>query len=118
MRLHPPTHTTLPSSACRREQGKDAEADAIEREIGLLRRSVEEYRRPAAKPASQNKSIFPRLPWQPPPYEPEKSNRFMRRQGLGDEVGAPPPEVAKKGRRRPSARRSGAAARRTAQKGQ
>lgn len=115
--MHPHPRT-LPLSAFRREQGKDAEADAIERELGLLRRSVVEYRRPAAKPAPERKSIFPRLPWQPPPYEPEKNNRFMRRQGLGDEVGAPPPEVAKKGRRKPSARRTGAAARRTAQNGQ
>eukprot|EP00967_Tisochrysis_lutea_P090129 scaffold128725_cov36-Tisochrysis_lutea.AAC.2 len=100
----------------RREQGKDEEAEAIERELNLMRRAADMAARSAAKEAPK-KSAIPRLPWQPPPPEAEKNNRFMRRQGLGEEVGAPASPAVKKGRRRPNARRSGAATRRATLKG-
>jgi hypothetical protein len=91
-----------------REQGKNEEASAIERELTLLRNAVADFE--AAAPARKT-AVLPSLASPEP-----TNNRFMRRQGLGDEVGAPSPEEAKKARRRPSSRR-GAAARREAQKG-
>jgi len=83
----------------------------------MLRRAVADFDRRPSKGAAAKKGA-PRMPWQPAPYEPKDSNRFMRRQGMAEEpVGAPAPETVKKGRRRPGARNSGATARRARNNG-